>query len=87
MDWWVRPGGEQLTEAEVVWRGSNPATDSMGLTTQLIKYSWENPLPEVKISTIDFVSDLIEAGPFLVAMTVEPNESARKSSIEKGQGS
>lgn len=71
MDWWVRPGGGQLTEAVTVWRGSNPATRSMGLTTHLINYTWENPLPEVEISTIDFVSDLIEAGPFLVAITVE----------------
>ncbi len=73
MDWWVRPEGGQLTEAVTVWRGSNPATRSMGLTTHLIKYTWENPLPEVGISTIDFVSDLIEASPFLVAITVEPN--------------
>lgn len=72
MDWWVRPEGVQLTEAEAVWRGSNPATDSMGLTTQLLKYTWENPLPDVAISSIDFVSDLIEAGPFLVALTIEP---------------
>ncbi|MBN1580763.1 MAG: hypothetical protein JXA89_08670 [Anaerolineae bacterium] len=79
MDWWVRPGGGQLTEAETVWRGTNPATSSMGLTTHLIKYTWENPLPEVEISTIDFVSDLIEAGPFLVAITVEPNEPAHKT--------
>jgi hypothetical protein len=71
MDWWVRPEGGQLAEAVVVWRGSNPATRSMGLTTNLIKYTWENPLPEVEISTIDFISDLIEAGPFLVAITVE----------------
>jgi hypothetical protein len=77
LDWWVRPDGGQLSEAETVWRGSNPATRSMGLTTHLIKYTWENPLPEVEISTVDFVSDLIEAGPFLVAMTVEPNEPAR----------
>jgi len=71
MDWWVRPEGGQLAEAEVVWQGSNPATRSMGLTTALSKYTWENPLPEVEISTIDFISDLIEAGPFLVAITVE----------------
>ena len=51
----------------------------MGLTTQLIRYTWENPLPEVKMSTIDFVSDLIEAGPFLVAITVEPIEPADES--------
>lgn len=71
-DWWVRPGGKALPEAETVWRGSNPATESMGLTTHLLKYTWENPRPEVEISTVDMVSDLIEAGPFLVAMTVEP---------------
>jgi hypothetical protein len=72
LDWWVAPEGGKLTEAETVWRGSNPATASMGLTTHLIKYTWENPLPDVEIATVDFVSDLIEAGPFLVAMTVEP---------------
>jgi hypothetical protein len=71
VDWWVRPENGLPTEAEEVWRGSNPATRSMGFVTHLIKYTWENPLPEVEISTIDFVSDLIEAGPFLVAITVE----------------
>jgi hypothetical protein len=71
VDWWVRPEDRLPTEAEEVWRGSNPATRSMGFATHLIKYTWENPLPEVEISTIDFVSDLIEAGPFLVAITVE----------------
>jgi hypothetical protein len=75
LDWWVRPGMGQLAEAQTVWRGSNPATRGMGFTTHLMKYSWENPLPDVEINTIDFVSDLIEASPFLVALTVEPNGS------------
>ena len=75
-DWWVRPGGNPLPGAETVWRGSNPATQSMGLTTHLLKYTWENPRPEVEITTIDMVSDLIEAGPFLVAVTVDPGERA-----------
>jgi hypothetical protein len=72
MDWWMGPEGRELTEAEVVWRGANPATRSMGMITQLSTYTWDNPLPDVEISTIDFVSDLIEAGPFLVALTVTP---------------
>ena len=76
MDWWVRPGDKLPTEADQVWQGQNPSTRSFGFMTQLFKYTWENPLPEVEISTIDFVSDLIEAGPFLVALTVEPNEPA-----------
>lgn len=75
-DWWVSPEDRPPTEAEEVWRGQNPSTRSYGYMTHLIKYTWENPLPEVEISTIDFVSDVIEAGPFLVAITVEPNEPA-----------
>jgi hypothetical protein len=71
LDWWTKPEGTQLSEAVSVWQGSNPATRSMGLITHLIKYTWENPLPEIEISSIDFISDLIEAGPFVVAMTVE----------------
>lgn len=71
MDWWVRPEGGTLSDARVVWEGSNPATRSMDLGTQLTDYTWENPLPDVKIRSIDFISNLIEAGPFLVALTVE----------------
>jgi len=72
----VAPEGGTLTGARTVWRGSNPATASMGLITHLIDYTWENPLPDVEIATVDFVSALIEAGPFLVAMTVEPASPA-----------
>lgn len=73
MDWWAKPGEGTPTEAQEVWQGSNPATREMGFTTHLIKYTWENPLPDVEISTIDFVSDVIEAAPMLVAITVGPN--------------
>ncbi len=73
VDWWLTPEEGELANATVAWRGSNPATRSMGLTTHLMDYTWENPLPDVEISTIDFVSDFIEAGPFLVAITVESN--------------
>jgi len=71
LDWWAKPGNIRLSEAVSVWQGSNPATRSMGMITHLIKYTWENPLSDVEISSIDFVSDLIEAGPFVVAITVE----------------
>lgn len=70
MDWWARPLEGTPTEAEEVWHGANPATRAVGFTTHLIKYTWENPLPDVEISTIDFVSDVIEAAPMLVAITV-----------------
>jgi hypothetical protein len=71
LDWWAKPGGVHLSDAVSIWQGSNPATRSMGMITHLMKYTWKNPLPEIEITTIDFVSDLIEAGPFLVAITID----------------
>jgi hypothetical protein len=71
LDWWARPTDKPPTEAEEAWRGQNPSTRNAGFVTHLIKYTWENPLPDVEISTIDFVSDVISAAPFLVAITVE----------------
>jgi hypothetical protein len=73
MDWWARPGEGSPSEAQEVWRGSNAATRAEGFSTHLIKYTWDNPVPNVEITTIDFVSDVIAAAPNLVAITVEPN--------------
>ena len=72
LDWWARPDQASPSEAQEVWRGSNPATRAIGFSTHLIKYTWENPLPDLEITTIDFVSDVIAAAPNLVAITVEP---------------
>ncbi len=71
MDWWVRPEDNPPTEAEEVWRGQNPSTRNAGFETHLINYTWKNPLPDVEITAIDFVSDVIAAAPFLLAITVE----------------
>ncbi len=71
LDWWCRPEDNPPTEAEEVWRGQNPSTRVNGFITHLIKYTWKNPLPDVEISAIDFVSDVISAAPFLIAITVE----------------
>jgi hypothetical protein len=70
-DWWVGPNTKLPTEAREVWRGSNPSTRHIGSHTHLLQYTWENPLPQEEIRTIDFVSNLTEAWPFLVAITIE----------------
>ena len=75
MDWWTRPEDGPPTEAQEVWRGANPATRAMGLAIHLIMYTWENPLPDVEIRTIDFVSDVGPAAPHLLAITVEPSRA------------
>ena len=71
-DWWTpfrSPGTieENLTEKTIGWIG----TDYNGNGRGLVKPIWENPHPEKNISTIDFISGLIKASPFLVGITLE----------------
>jgi hypothetical protein len=75
VDWWTNPEEEQFKgeEADQVWVGSNAATRRSGRKTQLIKYAWKNPLPNVEITSIDFISAVANfSGPFLIAITIEP---------------
>jgi hypothetical protein len=54
----------------IAWVGGNIATEfrrPMGL----FRTSWENPLPDVTITSIDYVSAMGQAAPFLVAITAE----------------
>jgi hypothetical protein len=74
LDWWVDPAEGHVTKAEEVWYGANTATRSRGMQTRLIKFTWENPLPNVEITTIDFVSAVENSAPMLVAITVEPSK-------------
>jgi hypothetical protein len=71
LDWWVNPAEGRVTKADEVWLGSNTATRSRGMKTRLIKFTWINPLPDVTITAIDFVSSLTTSSPMLVAITVE----------------
>lgn len=72
LDWWVNPAEGHFTKADEVWFGSNAATRRRGMKTRLIKFTWMNPMPEVTIKSIDFVSSLTTSSPMLVAISVEP---------------
>jgi WD40 repeat protein len=56
-----------LKRAQVAWTGINTA----GFVVQLCRSTWENPLPNIEIESLDFISDLTQADPFLLALTVE----------------
>lgn len=56
-------------EANLVWRGEQ-VTENNG-DVGLYLSSWQNPTPEVEITAFDFVSELSESQPFLVAITIE----------------
>ncbi len=74
LDWWAHPTDPPLIKAEEVWFGGNTATRSRGMKIHLIKFTWNNPQPGVKISAIDFVSTLTASSPMLVAITVAPSK-------------
>ncbi len=72
LDWWVDPAEGHVTKAEEVWYGTNTATRSRGMRTRLIKFTWENPLQDVEISSMDFISMITNAAPMLIAVSIEP---------------
>jgi hypothetical protein len=71
MDWWGRLENESPAGAAVAWKGDNERTLSMGFYIRLFNYTWKNPFPELEIETIDFVSEVVDSAPFLIAITIE----------------
>jgi hypothetical protein len=72
LDWWKSSAEAKAPRsATVAWAGSNPATEALGSSLWLFKRVYDNPKPDLKIETVDFVSAQAAAAPFLVAVTVE----------------
>jgi eukaryotic-like serine/threonine-protein kinase len=68
-NWWVKNDPKrELAQGVEVWTGRNPFVGEI----RLFKSTWDNPRPHEEIATIDFVSLMKEAGPFLVAITADP---------------
>jgi hypothetical protein len=70
-DWWARQNDKPLPCAQIAWEGTNPRTREIGFLVRLFKYTYKNPLPEIEIESMDFVSKLVHSAPMLVAVTVE----------------
>ena len=69
-DWWVDP--EHSTsppEAEIAWEGSNPRVEELGLVLKLYRYTSVDPMPGVKIKSIDLISAMNETGYMLFGIT------------------
>ena len=68
-DWFSNPGSQPLDDGTVVAWSMNPARDADNKT--LFKTSWNNPLPDAELKSIDFVSSMADPAPFLIAISVE----------------
>jgi len=70
---WQTAKREPLTtqNSSLAWIGSNPLVQSQSRSLRMFKSTWENPLPDEEIASIDFVSNMSDAAPFLVAITAD----------------
>ncbi|MDA3890383.1 MAG: hypothetical protein PF517_01825 [Salinivirgaceae bacterium] len=71
VDWWFMPNDKLPLNAVVAWTGENERTRSQGYQIQFYKYTWINPLPNIEIKDIDFITTEMESAPFLIAATLE----------------
>jgi hypothetical protein len=71
-DFWNHDDSRPVTRGHVVWEGENTASEDLGLTLRLYVTAWENPHPDMTVTSIDYVStNTTAAAPFCVALTTE----------------
>ncbi|HER08692.1 MAG TPA: hypothetical protein ENO20_07250 [Bacteroides sp.] len=69
-DWWFHPENSVIPPSAVLaWEGSNERVKDQGMDLKLYHYTWENPMPEVEITSIDLVSSMNDTGYMLYGIT------------------
>jgi hypothetical protein len=66
-NWTATDNDESPRRATVAWKGENTS----GHSVRVYKSVWDNPQPDLEIRTLDFISKMTEASPFLLAITVD----------------
>ena len=56
----------------VAWRGISPAVARRNGQQRLYRTTFNNPLPEVEVQSIDLVSAQTQCAPLVIAITIEP---------------
>jgi hypothetical protein len=73
-DWWYGEGDKTTDRSRVAWTGENPDSKRLNKKLRLFMTTWENPSPNKKIVSIDYVTTdkaKIAGAPFCIAMTGE----------------
>jgi hypothetical protein len=71
-DWWGSLHAKPMSRGKVAWVGQNTETRKWNRYLRLFLCEWENPKPEKKVASIDFISTkTTHAAPFCVAITAE----------------
>ncbi|MCL4181375.1 MAG: hypothetical protein KJ072_27010 [Verrucomicrobia bacterium] len=69
-DWWMNEPVAADSGLHVVWQGQNHASPS-GPPVGLYRSTWDNPLPDQEIASIDYRSAMANSAPFLIAITLD----------------
>lgn len=78
LDWLPsRPEEREQPGAKVAWEGPAAPDSAQPPIRRLYLTTWQNPWPETRIQSIDFISWLSEAAPFVVAITVDSPPAER----------
>jgi WD40 repeat protein/predicted Ser/Thr protein kinase len=59
------------TDSMVVWVGTTPGSESGNSRVRIMKMTWDNPRPDVPISTIDLKTEDLAPAPLIIAVTAE----------------
>jgi outer membrane lipoprotein-sorting protein len=71
-NWWPQQGEPaESTGLVLAWTGTNEAIKSLNQSLRLYKTTWQNPLPEIEIKSVDFVSSMADPAPFLISITAD----------------
>jgi hypothetical protein len=70
---WHTQRGEPAAPLDltVAWTGQNAVSKKSGHALRLFRTTWTNTAPDLEIESIDYVSRMALAAPFLIAITVE----------------
>jgi hypothetical protein len=74
VDWWAYPGRAGPSKGKVAWESENEASKGFDAKIRLYMKTWENPKPDKKVVSIDFIAtqpEKVTAAPFCVAITAE----------------
>jgi len=69
--WQSRPEPPPDAGSQIAWRGKNQVSPKNKARLHIYQSTFQNPLPDVTVESIDYVSTLTTCAPFLLALSIE----------------
>ncbi|MBE7499473.1 MAG: protein kinase [Verrucomicrobiales bacterium] len=70
--WWTQPAPEgDVSDGKLAWSGSNPVAQDQGARLRLYVVAFDNPHPDLEVTTLDLLSRMTTSAWFVIALTVE----------------